>query len=361
MTRILLLAGDGIGPEIMTGAKMVLDYLREDGLDIEYEEMLIGGAAIDALGQPFPEKTQKAVEHSDAVLLGAVGGPQWNHLPVEQRPESGLLALRQFMGVFANLRPIKVHPALADQSPLKLDKLQGVDILIVRELIGGIYFGEPRGHNPVSDPEAFNTMRYSESEILRIAHKAFALARQRRSKLTSIDKANVLEVSRLWRTVVDRCAQEYPDVKVEHLYVDNAAMQFILNPSQFDVVLTSNLFGDILSDLGAAVVGSIGLLPSASVHGQAGGLFEPVHGSAPDIAGSDQANPLATLASLAMLLRHTNTSEVWAKRIEVAIDQVIEEGLRTPDIAREDEKSIPCSQMIQTVCGKLSGFKSQAD
>ncbi len=352
--NVLLLPGDGVGAELTDHAERVLKTLSPAGVDIVCSRADIGGAAIDAHGVPLPEATLEQLARTDAVLLGAVGGPRWDQLPVDKRPERALLELRKRMGVFANLRPLKTAPALAAQSPLKNDRLHGLDILIVRELTGGIYFGEPRGEKTDAGVRsAFNTMVYSETEIERIARLAFDLAAARNQRLCSVDKANVLEVSRLWRSVVTRIARDYPQVKVEHMYVDNAAMQLVINPAQFDVVLTSNLFGDILSDLGAAVVGSIGMLPSASVNGTGAGLFEPVHGSAPDLAGLDQANPLGMLYSLAWLLRVGLGLEETAQRLDNAIDKALVQGLRTADIAPAGTTADSSTAMVDAVCATL--------
>ncbi len=334
---IACLPGDGIGPEVMHEALDVLKAAGERfGFTLQVETHLFGGAAIEATGYPFPEEVRDACLDADAVLLGAVGGPKWDDLPLHQRPEAGLLALRKALQVHANLRPLKVFPGLEVASPLKNTCIAGTDLLVVRELTGGIYFGEPRFF---SDTEAWNTMRYLPEEIMRVARVAFEQARQRRGRVISVDKANVLEVSRLWRQVVDRLhTWEYPDVELEHLYVDNAAMQFVLRPTSFDVILTANLFGDILSDLAAAVGGSLGLLPSASI-GRHHGLFEPVHGSAPDIAGKGVANPMAMILSAAMMLDFLGETEA-ARAVEKAVAQTIEEGCLTPDLARDHS---PCT------------------
>ena len=352
--NVLLLPGDGVGAELADHAERVLKVLSPAGVDIVCSRATIGGAAIEAHGVPLPVQTLEQLARTDAVLLGAVGGPRWDQLPIDQRPEKALLELRKRMGVFANLRPLKTAPALAAQSPLKNDRLRGFDILIVRELTGGIYFGEPRGETTDAGVRrAFNTMIYSETEIERIARLALDLAMARNQRLCSVDKANALEVSRLWRSVVTHRARDYPQVKVEHMYVDNAAMQLVLNPAQFDVVLTSNLFGDILSDLGAAVVGSIGMLPSASVNGTGAGLFEPVHGSAPDLAGLDQANPLGMLYSLALLLRFGLGLVETAEHLDKAIDAALAQGLRTADIAPAGTTAVSQTAMVDAVCAGL--------
>lgn len=333
--RLLLLPGDGIGPEIVAEARRVLEVLRErHGLDCELTEAAIGGAGYDAAGAPLPEATLEAARAADAVLLGAVGGPQYDALPRELRPERGLLAIRSRLGLFANLRPAILYPELAEASALRPDVVSGLDLLVVRELTGGIYFGEPRGIRHLEDGErqGFNTEVYSESEIRRIARAAFAAARQRGRRVCSVDKANVLESSELWREVVGEIAGEYPDVELSHMYVDNAAMQLVRAPKQFDVIVTGNLFGDILSDCAAQLTGSIGMLPSASLDASSKGLYEPVHGSAPDIAGRDQANPLATILSVAMMLRYSCGRPELADRVEGAVGRVLADGLRTPDL-----------------------------
>ncbi len=321
--RVCVLPGDGIGPEITTAALSVLERLGDFGT----EEQLIGGAAIDATGQPLPPETVEACKRSDAVLLAAVGGPKWDTTdPDAPRPEQGLLGIRKELGLFANLRPVRPLPALYDASPLRRERIEGTDLIVVRELTGGIYFGE-RGRN---GDTAYDTCVYSVVEIERIARVAFKTARR---KVTSVDKANVLESSRLWREVVVRVhAEEFPDVELDHLLVDNAAMQLVSAPSEFDTILTENMFGDILSDEAAMLTGSIGMLPSASLGAEGPGLFEPVHGSAPDIAGTGMANPLAMLGSVAMMLRHGFSLESEATRLESAIDRALEDGLRTPDL-----------------------------
>ena len=306
--KILVLPGDGIGPEIVAEAAKVLECLRQErGLDVVLEYGLLGGCAVDELGEPYPEATRRQAHEADAILLGAVGGPQWERIERSLRPERGLLAIRADLELFANLRPALLYPQLASASALKPEIVAGLDILIVRELNGDIYFGQPRGIRTLDsgEREGFNTMRYSESEIERIARVAFEAARKRHRKLCSVDKANVLEASELWREVVGRVAGDYPDVELSHMYVDNAAMQLVRAPKQFDVIVTGNLFGDILSDCAAMLTGSIGMLPSASLDRQGKGLYEPIHGSAPDIAGKGLANPLATILSTAMLLRYS--------------------------------------------------------
>lgn len=335
--KITVLPGDGIGAEITREAVRVLAEIADVfGLHISFNEQLIGGAAIKACGSPFPEATERACLESDAVLLGAVGAPEFDNLLPEQRPEKGLLLLRKTLGGFANLRPAFAYPALVESSPLRREVFEGTDMLIVRELLGGIYFGEPRGFNE-NKTEAYNTLRYSTDEIERVARIAFETARGRRKKVTSVDKSNVLETSRLWRETVERVSGNYPDVTLEHQLVDSCAMQLVTNPRQFDVILTENMFGDILSDEAAVLTGSLGMLASATVGGKID-LFEPIHGSAPDIAGLNVANPLGTIASAALLLRHTAKHEQAAQAIETAIRQVLEAGYRTADIARGDYK-----------------------
>lgn len=332
--KIAVLAGDGIGPEIVAQAVRVLEALKADGLPIELENGLIGGCAVDATGESYPEATHRLASQADAILLGAVGGPKYDALPRQQRPEKGLLAIRKALNLFANLRPAILYPELANASSLKYDVVAGLDILIVRELTGDIYFGEPRGIEMRDGQRVgFNTMIYSESEIKRIAHVAFQAASKRQGKLCSVDKMNVLECTQLWRDVVIEVAKEYPNVMLSHMLVDNAAMQLVRNPKQFDVIVTGNMFGDILSDEASMLTGSIGMLPSASLDQNNKGLYEPIHGSAPDIAGKDIANPLATILSVAMMLRYTFNQEESASRIEQAIKKVLASGLRTKDIA----------------------------
>ena len=314
--KIAVLAGDGIGPEITAQAVRVLEVLARDGLDVQTESALVGGAAVDATGDPLPEETLRVCESARAILFGAVGGPAYDKLPRPQRPEQGLLRLRKHFDLFANLRPAMVYPELADASPLKADIVAGLDILIMRELTGDIYFGQPRGirTNEAGEREGFDTMRYSESEIRRIAQRGFEAARRRQRRLCSVDKANVLETTQLWRDVVTEVGKDYPDVELSHMYVDNAAMQLIRQPRQFDVIVTGNMFGDILSDAASMLTGSIGMLPSASLNASGFGMYEPIHGSAPDIAGTNKANPLATILSLAMLLRYSLDEEAAARR-----------------------------------------------
>ena len=333
--QILILPGDGIGPEIVTEAVKVLECLRQDyGLEVTLEYGLLGGCAVDALGAPYPEETRRQAAAADAILLGAVGGPQWDKRDRPLRAEQGLLAIRADLRLFANLRPAILYPQLTAASALKPELVAGLDLLIVRELNGDVYFGQPRGIRTLDsgEREGFNTMIYRESEIERIARVAFAAARQRSRRLCSVDKANALETSELWREVVERVAKDYPDVALTHLYVDNAAMQLVRAPKQFDVIVTGNLFGDILSDCAAMLTGSIGMLPSASLDAQGKGLYEPIHGSAPDIAGKGMANPLATILSAALLLRYSLNQPEQAERIEQAVGRVLDKGLRTVDI-----------------------------
>lgn len=356
--RITLLPGDGIGPEIMTVAVDVLKVVGEQ-LDISFEftEALIGGAAIDATGEPLPAQTLEICRNSDAVLLAAIGGYKWDTLPRHLRPETGLLGLRAGLGLFANLRPATILPQLIDASSLKREVVEGVDIMVVRELTGGIYFGQPRGvfTTETGEKRGVNTMAYTEAEIDRIGRVAFETARKRGKKLCSVDKSNVLEVSQLWRDRMTQLAAEYPDVELSHLYVDNAAMQLLRAPKQFDTIVTGNLFGDILSDAAAMLTGSIGMLPSASLGEKGPGLFEPVHGSAPDIAGQDKANPLAQVLSAAMMLRYGLNQPTAADRIEQAVLRVLDQGDRTGDIMSEGMNPLGCRAMgnalIQALCG----------
>ena len=354
--KIVVLPGDGVGPEVTEQAVRVLREIANiHGHNFLFEEHVIGGTAIKAAGAPLPSATLDACRRADAVLLGAIGTPELDHLPFDQRPEAGLLALRQALGGFANLRPINSHPALVSASPLRSEIAEGIDILIVRELLGGLYFGEPRGVSSQNgNSVAFNTMRYSVGEIERVARIAFEAATQRRRKVTSVDKANVLETSQLWRQTVSRVAKDYPEVVLDHLYVDAAAMHLITNPARFDVMLTENLFGDILSDEAAVIVGSLGMLASATVGGSVD-LYEPVHGSAPDIAGRGIANPLGAIASAAMLLRHTARLDDAAKDIELAIAEVLNAGHRTADIARGARgEVVGTSEMGNLVTGALA-------
>ena len=335
--KVALIKGDGIGPEIIDEAVKVLDAVSvKEGFEITYKEALLGGAAIDVTGDPIPDETIEIAKSCNAVLFGAIGGPKWDDLPRDKRPETGLLKLRKALEVFANLRPVTVYDELVNASTLKPEVIKGTDLMVVRELIGGIYFGQPRA---LEETKAYNTMVYTKAEIVRIAKKAFEIALKRDKKVTSVDKANVLEVSQLWRETVNEVAKEYPQVSVEHMYVDNAAMQLVRDPKQFDVILTGNIFGDILSDEASMLSGSIGLLPSASI-GQKYGLYEPIHGSAPDIAGQGIANPIATIASAAMMLRYQFGEVRAADRIEEAIKRVLKDGYRTKDIASFDAKEI---------------------
>ena len=352
--NIAILAGDGIGPEIIAQAVRVLDALKADGFDIELEYGLIGGCAVDATGEPYPEITHQLVSQADAVLLGAVGGPQYDGLPRPKRPERGLLAIRKALNLFANLRPAILYTELAEASSLKPEVVAGLDIMIVRELTGDIYFGEPRGIE-VRDGQriGFNTMIYSEAEIQRIAHIAFQAAQKRNRRLCSIDKMNVLECTQLWRDVVEETGKAYPDVKLSHMLVDNAAMQLVRNPKQFDVIVTGNMFGDILSDEASMLTGSIGMLPSASLDNHNKGLYEPIHGSAPDIAGKNIANPLATILSVAMMMRYTFNQEDAAQRIEKAVKRVLTQGLRTSDIASQGMQVLGTREMGDAVLSAM--------
>ncbi len=346
--RIAILPGDGIGPEVTAAAVGVLDCLQKDfGLRIETETALIGGAAIDAQGTPLPDSTLKLVQDAVAVLLGAVGGAKWDDLPTAKRPERGLLGLRAGLKLFANLRPAILYPQLAEASTLKAEVVAGLDIMIVRELTGGIYFGEPRGVRTLDNGErqGSNTLVYAEHEIERIARVAFETAQRRGRKLCSVDKANVLECTALWREIVTRVGRDYPDVTLSHMFVDNAAMQLVRNPRQFDVIVTTNMFGDILSDEAAMLTGSIGMLPSASLDKNHKGMFEPIHGSAPDIAGKDIANPIATILSVAMMLRYSFDDAQNAARIERAVGRVLDDGLRTADIHSGPHRCVGTREM----------------
>jgi 3-isopropylmalate dehydrogenase len=335
MKNVLILPGDGIGPEIVAEAEKVLRaVVSRFNLNLTIEQAPVGGAAYDLHGHPLPDSTLQAARNADAILLGAVGGPKWESLPIEVRPEKALLGLRSQLGLFANLRPAVLYPQLADASSLKRELVAGLDILIVRELTGGIYFGRPRGVEIDENGEkrGFNTYVYKESEVRRIARVAFEAARKRHGRLCSVDKANVLEVTEMWREIVTDVSREFPDVELTHMYVDNAAMQLVRQPKQFDVVVTGNMFGDILSDAAAMLTGSIGMLPSASLDEGGKGMYEPIHGSAPDIAGQNVANPLATILSVAMMLRYSLGEQEAAAAIEAAVDRVLDEGLRTADI-----------------------------
>jgi len=353
--RILVLPGDGIGPEIMNEAVKVLEFLRAAGLGIEIEHGLVGGAAYDAAGTPLPEATLRLARAADAILLGAVGGPKWESLSMSLRPEKGLLGLRSELGLFANLRPAVLYSQLAAASTLKAEVVAGLDLMIVRELTGGIYFGKPRGIRVRTDGqrEGFNTLVYSESEIERIARVAFDIAMKRGRRVCSVDKANVLECTELWRERVTAVAKEYPLVKLTHMYVDNAAMQLVRAPKQFDVIVTTNMFGDILSDAAAMLTGSIGMLPSASLDAAHKGMYEPIHGSAPDIAGKGIANPLGTILSVAMLLRYTLNQPDLAARVERAVETVLGQGLRTADIHTAGGTRVGTAQMGEAVVAAM--------
>jgi len=353
--KILVLPGDGIGPEIVNQAMKVLDKLAGE-LDIELDEALVGGAAIDATGSPLPEATLEIAKEADAILLGAVGGYQWESLDISMRPEKGLLGLRAGLNLFANLRPAILYPQLADASTLKPEVVSGLDIMIVRELTGGIYFGQPRGVRELDngEKEGFNTLVYRESEIERILRVAGDIARKRAGRVCSVDKANVLECTELWREVATRVMEkDYSDVELSHMYVDNAAMQLVRAPKQFDVMVTTNMFGDILSDCAAMLTGSIGMLPSASLDENGKGMYEPIHGSAPDIAGQNLANPLATILSVAMMLRYSLDEPVMAERIEKAVNKVLDDGLRTRDIMADGMTEVGTEAMGDAVVTAL--------
>jgi 3-isopropylmalate dehydrogenase len=354
--KILILPGDGIGPEIVAEAVKLLAALQQSGdLAVELEHAPVGGAGLDASRSPLPESTLALARDADAVLLGAVGGPKWDSVERHLRPEQGLLNLRAALGVFANLRPALTYPQLAAASTLEAHVISGLDLMIVRELTGGIYFGQPRGIRTLDDGQrqGFNTLVYSESEIERICRVAFDLAMKRGRRLCSVDKSNVLEVSVLWREVAERVGGDYPEVALSHMYVDNAAMQLVREPRQFDVLVTGNMFGDILSDLASMLTGSIGMLPSASMDADGKGLYEPVHGSAPDIAGQAVANPLATILSVAMMLRYTLAAPELAERIEAAVARVLDQGLRTRDIQSPGTRVIGTSEMGDAVVAAL--------
>ena len=354
--KIAVLPGDGIGVEIVAEAVKLLECLRRDfGLNIEMEQALVGGAAIDATGKPLPDQTLALARQADAVLLGAVGGPKWEALDIAVRPEKGLLGLRKELNLFANLRPAMLYPQLASASTLRPEVVAGLDIMIVRELTGDIYFGQPRGVRALANGqrEGFNTMVYSEAEIERIGHVAFGIAQKRSKKLCSVDKANVLECTELWREVMTRLSKEYPDVALTHMYVDNAAMQLVRAPNQFDVMVTGNMFGDILSDEASMLTGSIGMLPSASLDADGKGMYEPIHGSAPDIAGKNIANPLATLLSVAMMLRYTLHQAELAGRVERAVSRVLDQGYRTADIFTEGMSKVGTKEMGDAVIAAL--------
>jgi len=353
--KIAVLAGDGIGPEIVAQAVKLLKALACDGLRLELEEAPFGGAGVDAYGDPLPETTLKLARAADAVLCGAVGGPKYDALPRQQRPEQGILRIRQELGLFANLRPAVLFPELVGASSLKPEVVSGLDIMIIRELTGDIYFGAPRGRraNARNEREGYDTMLYSEPEIRRIVEIGFTTAMKRGRKLCSVDKENVLETSRFWREVTNDVGKKYPQVALTHMYVDNAAMQLVRAPKQFDVIVTGNMFGDILSDEASMLTGSIGMLPSASLDAGNKGLYEPSHGSAPDIAGKNVANPLATILSSAMMLRYTFNQEEWACRIEAAVKSVLAQGLRTADIHEEGTRKVGTQAMGDAVVAAL--------
>ena len=357
--RVLLLPGDGIGPEVVEQARRVL--VATAGvfdLDLVFDSADLGGVAIDRHGDPYPKATRLLARQADAILLGAVGGPKWDTLPATERPERGLLAIRSDLDLFCNLRPAMLYPQLADASSLKPDLVAGLNLLIVRELTGGIYFGEPRGMETSADGvrRGFNTDVYDETEIGRIARLAFQFAKKRNGRLCSVDKANVLEVTMLWRDVVTEISADFPEIELSHIYVDNAAMQLVREPKQFDVVLTGNLFGDILSDTAAMLTGSIGMLPSASLNAESRGLYEPVHGSAPDIAGIGKANPLATILSAAMLLRYSLDEGPAADAIEAAVEHVLNAGLRTLDIASSPADAVTTEAMGDAVVAAITSL-----
>ncbi len=354
--QILILAGDGIGSEIVNEAEKVLQALiQKQGLQAELVQGLIGGSAYDVHGTPLPDETMEKAHQADAILLGAVGGTKWESLDISVRPEKGLLGLRAGLNLFANLRPAILYPQLAAASTLKPEIVSGLDIMIVRELTGGIYFGQPRGIRTLDngEKEGYNTLVYRESEIKQICQVAFDIAKKRAGKVCSIDKANVLEVTELWREVVTNEAKAHPDIELSHMYVDNAAMQLVRAPKQFDVMVTGNMFGDILSDCAAMLTGSIGMLPSASLDINGKGMYEPIHGSAPDIAGQNKANPLATILSVAMMLRYTLNESALADKIEAAVNQVLDQGLRTVDIMSEGCQAVTTSEMGDAVVAAL--------
>lgn len=356
LKKLLILPGDGIGPEIVAEAVKVLDCLQKDfGLKVELEEALVGGAAYDDGGSPLPESTLNLAKQADSLLLGAVGGYKWESLDIAVRPEKGLLGLRAGLALFANLRPAILYPQLADASTLKIEVVSGLDMMIVRELTGGIYFGQPRGVRTLDngEKEGYNTLVYRESEIERIAKVAFDIAGKRDSRICSVDKANVLECTELWRDVVSRVAEDYKEIELSHMYVDNAAMQLVRAPKQFDVMLTANMFGDILSDCAAMLTGSIGMLPSASLDANSKGMYEPIHGSAPDIAGQGVANPLATILSVAMMLRYSLDQAGLADRIEQGVNDVLDQGLRTQDIFSQGMQKIGTAEMGDAVVAAM--------
>lgn len=353
--KIAVLPGDGIGPEIVAEAIKVLNVLKKDGLDIEFEYGLIGGAAYDETGTPFPDETLALSKAADAILLGAVGGYKWESLDISVRPEKGLLAIRSALNLFANLRPAILYPQLADASTLKPEVVAGLDLMIVRELTGGIYFGQPRGIRTLEngEKEGFNTLVYRESEVQRIGKVAFDIAQKRQGRLCSVDKANVLESTELWRETMIELSKDYDNVELSHMYVDNAAMQLVRAPKQFDVMVTTNMFGDILSDCASMLTGSIGMLPSASLDESGKGMYEPIHGSAPDIAGKNIANPLATILSVAMMLRYTLNEAKMAEQIELAVGKVLDKGLRTADIYSDGMIKVGTSEMGDAVVAAL--------
>src|SRR5882672_2848473 len=353
--KIAVLPGDGVGPEVIAEAMKVLDVLGREGLRFEAEQALVGGAAYDATGDPIPEATLQVARKADAVLFGAVGGPRYDTLPREKRPEQAILRLRKDLDLFANLRPVSVFPELADASTLKPEIVSGLDILILRELTGDIYFGQPRGMRTIENGvrAGFDTMRYSEPEIRRIAHAGFRAALKRRKKLCSVDKANVLETSQLWREIVIEVGREHAGVELTHMYVENAAMQLLKNPKQFDVIVTGNRFGDIRSDEASMLTGSIGMLPSASLDDKGKGLYEPIHGSAPDIAGRNIANPLAAILSTAMMLRYSFDQDAAALRVEAAVRKVLSQGYRTGDIFQAGTRKVGTREMGDAVVAAL--------
>jgi len=355
--NIVVLPGDGIGPEVVTAARQVLDAVADRfGHQFDIDEHLIGGCSIDANGTALTDETLTACQESDAVLLGAVGGPKWDDPTANVRPEQGLLALRKGLQTFANLRPVKPHPDMLAASPLRADRLEGVDLLVVRELTGGIYFGEPRERRFVNnETQAVDTMSYTESEIRRVTRLAFELARGRRKKVTSVDKANVLEASRLWRQTVVEVVREYPDIELDHILVDAATMFLIQRPSSFDVIVTGNMFGDILTDEASVLTGSMGNLPSASLGDGGPGLYEPIHGSAPDIAGQGIANPIGTILSTALMLRYSLKMESEAKLVEKAVDAVLSSGYRTLDLAGQGQESINTAEMTDLIVKQVQG------
>ena len=347
MSKILILPGDGIGKEIVAQAIKVINSLNDNNdMGMSLEDGLIGGAAYDETGSPLPDETIKLAKNCDSILLGAVGGPKWESLERNLRPERGLLGIRSELDLFSNVRPAILYPQLANASSLKSEIVSGLDLMIVRELVGGIYFGKPRGVE-IKDGERFgiNSATYYESEIARIGHSAFQIAQKRGKRVCSVDKANVLEVCELWREVMEEVSKDYPDVTLSHLYVDNAAMQLVKDPKQFDVIVTSNLFGDVLSDCAAMLTGSIGMLPSASLNKNNYGMYEPIHGSAPDISGKDIANPLATILSVSMMLRYSLNQEELAKKIDISVIKVLDKGYRTADIAFEGDKVVGTMEM----------------